>query len=134
MRVFVDTGAWVSIAMKRDGRHKSAVQQLQDFQKQSITLITSDYILDEVLTLVRMRTTHDNAKQIGQSILRSPVVRLKRINEMIWQKAWKIFQRYGDKMWSFTDCTSFALMDQMNLVHAFSFDHNFREYGKEIIP
>jgi uncharacterized protein len=134
MRIFVDTGAWVSISLKNDQHHKDSVQLLHDFQKDSITLITSDYILDEVLTLVRMRSTHENAKKIGVSILKSPVVRLERINEMVWEKAWRIFQRYSDKMWSFTDCTSFALMDQFDLSTVFSFDRDFEQYGKKVLP
>ena len=134
MRIFVDTGAWVSIAMKRDKHHSAAIQMLQQFQQKNISLITSDYILDEVLTLVRKRSTHEDAKRIGTAILESSVVRLERIDETVWEKAWKIFQRYKDKMWSFTDCTSFALMDQRNIARAFTFDSDFAQYGKEMIP
>lgn len=134
MRIFVDTGAWASIAMKGDKHHEEAVQLLHDFQKDSISLITSDYILDEVLTLVRKRSTHEKAKRMGQTILKSPVIRLERINETVWESAWKIFQRYNDKIWSFTDCTSFALMDQLNISRAFTFDSDFEQYGKQVIP
>jgi uncharacterized protein len=134
MKIFVDTGAWVSIAMKRDKHHETAVQLLRNIQKDSVSLITSDYILDEVLTLVRKHSTHKNARNIGVTILKSPVVRLERITESVWEKAWKIFQRYKDKMWSFTDCTSFALMDQLRIQHAFTFDPDFRQYGKAVLP
>ena len=134
MKVLIDTGAWVSIAMKRDKHHEVAVQLLRNFQQESISLITSDFILDEVLTLVRMRSTHENARTIGLAILKSPVVRLERITETLWEKAWKIFQRYKDKMWSFTDCTSFALMDQLRIDDAFTFDTDFRQYGKKVLP
>jgi uncharacterized protein len=134
MKIFVDTGAWVSIAMKRDKHHETAVQLLRNIQKDSVSLITSDYILDEVLTLVRKHSTHENARNIGVTILKSPVVRLERITESVWEKAWKIFQRYKDKMWSFTDCTSFALMDQLRIQHAFTFDADFRQYGKAVLP
>jgi len=134
MRVFVETGAWVSIALKRDEHHEAAVQLLHDFQTESISLITSDYILDEVLTLVRKRSTHEKAKRIGVTILRSSVVHLERIDETVWEKAWKIFQRYDDKMWSFTDCTSFALMDKLNVSRAFTFDRDFEQYGKKVLP
>lgn len=134
MKIFVDTGAWVSIAVKGDINHKAAVQQLRDFEENRLSLITSDYIFDELLTLVRMRSTHENAKRIGMTILKSPVVRLERIDETLWENAWRIFQRYSDKSWSFTDCTSFALMDQFNIASAFSFDADFAQYGKVIIP
>jgi uncharacterized protein len=134
MKIFVDTGAWVSIAMKRDKHHETAVQLLRNFQKDSVSLITSDYILDETLTLVRKHSTHENARNIGITILKSPVVRFERITESVWEKAWRIFQRYKDKMWSFTDCTSFALMDQLRIQHVFTFDADFRQYGKAVLP
>jgi predicted nucleic acid-binding protein len=134
MRIFVDTGAWVSIAIKGDQHHKAAVQLLQNFQQQNVLFVTSDYIFDEVLTLVRKRSTHEKSKRIGISILKSSVVRLERITEPVWEKAWRIFQRYNDKMWSFTDCTSFALMDQLNISSAFTFDRDFEQYGKEVLP
>jgi predicted nucleic acid-binding protein len=90
--------------------------------------------LDEVLTLVRIRSTHENARRIGTAILKSPVVRLERIQEHIWEKAWRIFQRHKDKIWSFTDCISFALMDHLRISYAFAFDSDFKRYGKQIVP
>jgi uncharacterized protein len=134
MRIFVDTGAWVSVAMKKDKNHLAATQVLYRFQQENVSLITSDYVLDEVFTLVRKQSTHENAKRIGTSILKSPVVHLERIDPEVWAKAWRIFLRYKDKVWSFTDCTSFALMDQLNIRAAFTFDRDFVQYGKEVLP
>ncbi len=36
--------------------------------------------------------------------------------------AWQLFVRYHDHVFSFTDCTSFALMRAMSLEEAFTFD------------
>jgi predicted nucleic acid-binding protein len=49
------------------------------------------------------------------------------------EKAWKLFKDYSDHAFSFTDCTSFALMEHLRLKQAFSFDAHFREYGKFVI-
>jgi len=39
------------------------------------------------------------------------------------------------KEFSFTDCTSFALMERMRITTAFAFDIHFRQYGRfTIVP
>jgi predicted nucleic acid-binding protein len=47
----------------------------------------------------------------------------------------QFFQRYRDKEFSFTDRTSFALMERMRITTAFAFDIHFRQYGRfAIVP
>jgi predicted nucleic acid-binding protein len=41
--------------------------------------------------------------------------------------AYRVFCRYDDKAWSFTDCTSFVLMQRMRIVEAFALDEHFRQ-------
>jgi len=41
---------------------------------------------------------------------------------------------YNDKDFSFTDCTSFALMERLKIKTAFSFDAHFTQYGFIRIP
>ena len=45
------------------------------------------------------------------------------------RRALAILRQYQDKMFSFTDATSFAVMERLNTQHAFSFDADFRQYG-----
>lgn len=52
-----------------------------------------------------------------------------RISERIEEKAWRIFKEHEDKKYSFTDCTSFVLMEKLNVERAFVFDKNFEQYG-----
>ncbi len=47
---------------------------------------------------------------------------------------WEIFVGYEDKVLSFTDCTSFALMRERKLLDAFSFDSDFARAGFVILP
>ena len=48
--------------------------------------------------------------------------------------SWKLFVRRSEKRWSFTDCTSFVLMDNLDLRKALAFDRNFVEAGFAMIP
>jgi hypothetical protein len=54
--IFVDTGAWFASVVPWDANHAAAVAWLG--QNREI-LITTDYILDETLTLLRVRKEPD---------------------------------------------------------------------------
>jgi len=44
-----------------------------------------------------------------------------------------IIRKYTDKTFSYTDATSFAVMDRLGLRTAFAFDPHFRQYGLQVI-
>jgi len=128
--VFVDTSAFFAIENERDRHHVEALDTRHDLMARGERLITSDYILDEVYTLIRMRVDHRAAVDFGESIRTSRFFRIEPVTTADFEAAWRIFRRYDDKPFSFTDCTSFALMERLKIGTAFAFDRNFREYGK----
>jgi len=134
MRLFADTGAWCALYDRSDVYHARASAFLQELKRQKARLITSDYVLDETLTLLRFRAGHKEAVEFGRWVLQSPLVKVINVDEKIWQAAWEIFIRYKDKDFSFTDCTSFALMRQLGLTNAFTFDHHFEQAGFKMLP
>jgi len=134
MRAFADTGAWCALYDRSDVHHARASAFLQEIKRQKAQLITSDYVLDESLTLLRFRVGHREAVEFGKWILQSQLVKRINVDEKIWQAAWEIFVKYDDKAFSFTDCTSFAIMQQLGLINAFAFDHNFEQAGFVMLP
>jgi predicted nucleic acid-binding protein len=52
MSIFVDTGAWFASIVPADPHHRRIVEFLH---RNSLPLITSDYVIDETLTLLRAR-------------------------------------------------------------------------------
>lgn len=128
--VFVDTAALFALENERDRHHRAALDARHDLMAKGVRLITSDYILDEVYTLFRMRVGHPVAVEFGQSMQASQFFRIERVTPADFEAAWRIFSRYSDKLFTFTDCTSLAVMERLRIRTAFTFDHNFREYGK----
>jgi uncharacterized protein len=46
-----------------------------------------------------------------------------------------VFKTFADKDWSFTDCTSKIVIEQLGIAQAFAFDHNFEQFGTvQIVP
>lgn len=59
----------------------------------------------------------------------SRVVNIVRVSRELEEKALDIFEKYDDKYFSFTDCVSFAVMQEMNIKEAFAFDEHFSQMG-----
>jgi len=124
--IFVDTGAWFAAFVPSDPDHRAADAWL-DANTQP--LLTTDFILDELLTLLKRRGEFERAMEIGPALIQGKVARLESIQTEDIQAAWGVFQRYRDKGWSFTDCTSRIVMQRLTVSTAFAFDEHFRQFG-----
>ena len=69
------------------------------------------------------------AKTVHELVDKSRLIEVAEIDSDLLQHAWEIFVGYEDKVLSFTDCTSFALMRQRRLLEAFTFDNDFKGAG-----
>lgn len=97
-------------------------------------LITTDFVVDETLTLLRMRLGLMAAERWWQQIDRSSRLRWERIDSDRFEKARQLFFQYRDKDFSFTDCTSCVTMRELRLTHALTTDRHFRQMGFQVLP
>lgn len=128
MKVFIDTGAFLALADNSDFSHDITTSVYQKILKQKAIVYTSNYVIDEVITLIRSRVGHDAAVAFikGFEISKIPVLRITEIDENL---AINIFIKYRDKKFSFTDCTSFALIDRYAINAVMSLDEHFSQYS-----
>ncbi len=134
MRLFVDTGAWFALNSRSDENHRTAAAFVGRFKKEPILFYTTDYVVDETVTLLRFKVSHSQALVFLDFLAQSShVVRVQATGELVG-RAEGIFRTDTDKRWSFTDCVSFAFMDELGLEEAFCFDQNFAQYGKILCP
>ncbi len=131
MMIFADTGAWYALVDSSDKNHKKSVGFINDLKH---PLITSNFVVDETLTLVKNKLGYDVAKEIGEKLWSGKAAKIIRVSEEDETYAWALFLKYKDKDFSFTDCTSFAVMDRFSIKSAFTFDEHFRQYGKKVMP
>lgn len=126
--IFIDTGAFIAIRVSDDTNHKHAHNCLKLIQKQKLVLHTTNFILDEVYTYFCKH--HAIAIEMAELILNNPLLNLHRISAEDEQNALKILKRFSDKAFSYTDATSFSIMERLKLKTAFTFDQHFIQYGK----
>lgn len=132
--IFVDTGAWVAIADKNDQYAKRASQQYTNLILKKAYLVTSDLILVETYNLLSQTIGAKATITFGNVLNSIHFLKIETVTKIDWDSAWSIFEKYDDKGFSFTDCTSFALMERLRIKTAFSFDAHFKQYGLTKIP
>ena len=57
----------------------------------------------------------------------------ERIKAEDEEMAYQIIINYKDKDFTYTDATSFALMERLCIMKVFTFDQHFAQYGFEIV-
>jgi predicted nucleic acid-binding protein len=130
--IFVDTGAWFALLVPEDRDHLAAESWLA---RNAHSLITTDYVIDELLTLLRMRGHAPRALIAGQTLFREEIARIAWVQPEDVRRGWGYFRLYQDKRWSFTDCVSRAVIERLGIRRAFAFDKHFRQFGTlDVVP
>ena len=127
MAVFIDTGIFLALYDAEDTCHKKSQELFKDALTGKLGKIyTSDYIIDETLTILLVRTKqHNIAVELGKYLMESPRITRITVDSDAFLAAWAKFQTLKDKYLSFTDCTTLALIEKYRIKHLMSFDHGF---------
>ena len=128
--VLVDAGAWFASLIPADPDHAAAAAWLSQNRE---PLITTDYIVDETLTLLKARGQKQRALQLADVFLAGALATIHFVTQDEFREALEVFRRYADKGWSFTDCTSKVVAEKLGLTTVFTFDHHFRQFGTVLV-
>jgi uncharacterized protein len=129
--IFVGTSAWFAAAVPTDPNHQPADAFLAASEPSS--LVTTDYVLDETLTLLMKRHELRRTHELGRRISEERIYRLIWVQPDDVYKAWVSFESYRVKGWSFTDCVSRAVIERLKISQAFAFDEHFRQFGNVLV-
>ncbi len=122
-QLLADTSFLVSLVDANDIHHARAVGFLKALK--NTTILLTDYVFDETMTLLKRRFGADIAVRVGQQLRESALFQILHVTEEDGESAWRIFVRYADKAWSYTDCTSLAVVQRLGLREVLAFDHHF---------
>jgi len=133
--IFVDTSAWYAREVEDDIKHNEALEFGERLGRDEFgAIVTTDYVLDETITLLRMRRGAEPALRFARKVEGSRSVKVIWVDKSIFDYALEILAKSGDERWSFTDCTSFAAMRQLRIGKAFTFDEHFKTAGLQLLP
>ena len=132
-KIFVDTSGWVALFVKNDVNHKKAISIFQELKEAKALIYTSDYVIDETITTILVRGNYKQSLIAGNALFNSEIIKYIYVAPEYLEPAWKLYQKYKDKKFSFTDVTSFVISKSFNISKVFTFDKNFYQAGFELL-
>jgi predicted nucleic acid-binding protein len=123
---FVDTSFWFGLRVTRDRRHEEAAAI---WKKADASLVTTNVVIGESFTTMRRGLGHERAVAFVDGVVESPRVSVHRIEAPLETEAWDWLRRHDERIYSFVDATSFALMRSLGINEALAFDGNFAAAG-----
>ena len=132
---FADSSFFFALAAKRDVAHQAAVSTFAKLLRAQRRIVTTDYIVDEALTLTKARTNVTVALQLLDRIEMSATIVMESVNSNRFEAAKLFFRKHSDHGYSFTDCTSFVVMRELKITDALTTDGHFAEAGfRPLLP
>jgi uncharacterized protein len=131
--IFVDTWGWLAFGHRRDTHHADVEQLLQDCRENRQPIHTSDYVLDELITLLFRREIHEEAVRFIEGLVADAAgakLQIQRITGERFAAALELRKRYKDKPdISFTDLTTIGIMRELRLTAIVTKDRHFQHVG-----
>lgn len=133
MAILVDTGVFYANYNKNDGNHLVAKSIYENIVEGEYgTPILLDYIFDELVTLIQVRTKrNDIATEIGNLVLDqlNDLFTLFQVSGVVFQSAWELFRdQSGSKYLSFTDCVLIRTAKNFEIKYIASFDNQMKSF------
>jgi predicted nucleic acid-binding protein len=130
LKLFVDTWGWLVLADRGEREHQQVTSFYAERTRRIGLIVTSDFVLNELFTIMFSRISFEAASRFADSVLRSPFITIERITPERFQKAWELRLKFSDKpRISFTDLTSMAAMNELGISDVLTADKHFAQVG-----
>jgi predicted nucleic acid-binding protein len=131
--VFVDTGAWIALALTRDPLHARARATWEQLLGDGVRFHTSVAIVLETFTFLDRNAGRDVAHRWRNSLKTVPRFKILPITAKDLEQSWAYFDRPDLHRLSAVDAVSFAVMTQRRVRVAFAFDSHFATAGFRMV-
>ena len=122
--VFVDSGAWIAVALSRDPLHAQAREQWNLLHGAGAKLHTSIPVVIETFTFLDRNANRDVALPWRESIYKPGAVKILPCELRDLQQSWEYFRHADLYKLSAVDATSFAIMKRARIRLAYTFDQS----------
>jgi predicted nucleic acid-binding protein len=131
--VFVDSGAWIALALSRDPLHAQAREQWDLLHGAGAKLHTSVPVVIETFTFLDRNANRDVALAWRDSIYEPDTVKILPCELRDLEQSWEYFRRPDLRKLSAVDATSFVIMKRARIRLAYTFDHHFAVVGFRLV-
>jgi predicted nucleic acid-binding protein len=131
--VFVDSGAWIALALSRDPLHGRSREAWDVLQGAGAKLHTSVPVLIETFTFLDRNANRQVALAWKEAVYERGRVSILPCELRDVQLSWEYFRRSDLHKMSAVDATSFAIMKRARIRFAYAFDHHFAVVGFRLV-
>lgn len=132
--IFVNTSGWLALYNPNDPNHAAAKNLWEGLRNQPIRLVTTDYVLDQTFTALKVFGSLHAAQAFNELVKNSMLIRLFMVDSVIFDRAWNVFIGDEQPHWTFTDCINYAVVQYLGVSEVFTFDPGFSAPGMVTIP
>ena len=130
MKLFVDTWGWLALADRDEAKHKSALECYSERCRFTGRIVTSNFVLDELLTLSFSRLPFSEAAKFAKAVMTSPFVTIEWVTRERFASAMELRLKFSDKpKISFTDLTSMTIMRELGITDVMTADSHLLHVG-----
>lgn len=133
MKLFIDTWGWLTLRDRKESRHQEVKDFYSQFRSQKGIIYTSDYVLDETITLLFRRLSFKTAKGSLATIdkaIKEGYLQVEWVTPERFERAKGLRLKYQDKpKISFTDLTSMVIMKELGFKKIMTGDEHFEYVG-----
>src|SRR5678815_447463 len=99
--VFMDSAGFLALWDAGDEYHAAAIALQEELAGKHRRFLTTEYVVDETVTLPLVRHSHAAAVDFLDTVERSEALRLEWIGPERFHAAGALFRKHSDKEWSF---------------------------------
>lgn len=131
--LFVDTWGWMALGHRQEPRHQEVTRLYQDHRGRGTPIYTSDYVLDELVTLLFRREIYSEAFRFVDGIFGAASLGhlvIERVTPDRFSTTWDLRMRLQDKpRISFTDLSTMVIMQELSIQQVLTEDEHFMHVG-----
>lgn len=130
MKLFIDSWGWLVLEDSRDPLHQAATRTYAEAAKSSGNVFTTNFVLDETISLLFRRRPFEEAARFTKGLLTSPLIGIEEITQTRFRRAFDLRLAFRDKPdISFTDLTIMIVAQELNITHILTGDRHFIQAG-----
>lgn len=123
---FADTAYFIALTNPSDEAHARAVRETASF---SGSVITTSAVLNELANHLCDPPNRVLFVEIVERLRKNQKSRVVHVDERLFASGIALYAARTDKHWSLTDCISFAVMKEFDLIDALTTDKHFQQAG-----
>ncbi|MDZ4659902.1 MAG: PIN domain-containing protein [Bythopirellula sp.] len=131
--IFIDSGAFYAMLDPNEHWHKEVKRQIESLIGEKARFVTSDYVLDETITLLQSRGLSYLVEHWIEDVIFGNSCEIVWMDRQKFDVVRQFFTKHSDKQWSFTDCFSFCVMKERKIRRALAADKHFKQAGFQLL-